>query len=363
MTPKISLAALHAAVLMCFPATAFGQWTGADFGLDPQSTEAGFVDVSNPQSTPNIQQMTMTLPKKNGSFTATLSTASVSGLEFRNRSAVTGGDVPLLLGDLVGTRNAGGGQMSLVLSGLDDGWYQFESWHNDSDGGGPGFSQNSTIGISLNGSVQVSNLVTTNTTDGTAAAKGTFLFQILSGSTASIDFTHVSYDPALPQMVPLSGFAVSRLDYWADASGGTIPAGSFVGGTSAGGADISICRVMHSGELRPGRIDSHSGSPGCHISLRNQPHNYNGSYEVLQAPAATWQAWTGSAPASAIVATVKQSGNQILICQAPNPNAPSTLIPGKLNPQGICKIIYGITATNPGTVKAYSSGFNVLVQN
>ncbi|MEM1181953.1 MAG: DM9 repeat-containing protein [Acidobacteriota bacterium] len=155
---------------------------------------------------------------------------------------------------------------------------------------------------------------------------------------------------------------------WHVASGGAVPDGSFVGGTTRANTPIYICRVTGDNFKIVGRMITPKGAPGpgCVYVKEGEIIVDAEEYEVLEEhPSYTWQDWADEVPEKAIVSGsgVGQSNNTHYICQASSPEDPNALIPGKFRDRDkICLIVYGKSPGLQRTVHETTSGFKLLVK-
>ena len=104
---------------------------------------------------------------------------------------------------------------------------------------------------------------------------------------------------------------------------GSVPAGAVMGGYENGG-DLPLCRADYAEGKHPGKVHLEQ----CHFGYAGKEVLAD-DFEVLVRPVAMgrWVAWTGSAPANAVVGGMENGGN-LVVCRAQHENG---MHPGKIH--------------------------------
>jgi uncharacterized protein DUF3421 len=130
-------------------------------------------------------------------------------------------------------------------------------------------------------------------------------------------------------------------DFWVDASGGSIPPGSFTGGREGapGFEDLFICRAMVNGSLAPGKV--RPGLGACDIPFGGAEVRI-ANYQVLVSGNFAWVAVQGGfIPPHAVRGgyDVPPQSPPLFVCQAPYQGG---IHPGKTRPDwNTCNIGWG----------------------
>ncbi len=182
---------------------------GVDYGQTDQAVQASFLAETLEGNTgPQSITTTGSNPFGSGDLSVTVSEPEgigVLGLESRNRNLYSSATIEELINDLVATRD---GRMTVTISGLPTGEFEWTSWHHDPGGFASSLNSYEAVVDGSSLATFVPSVAPGFVTDD-AVATANFTIQATEGEDVVIEFMTLNdFDPNATGFFPMNGFAI-----------------------------------------------------------------------------------------------------------------------------------------------------------